>query len=72
MTSIPFFVFTYFTEALIVFSYVKSLYKTKKNPFITFLFIMIIYELLLLIFKILLNNEILNIVAIILLIGLIS
>ncbi len=66
MTSIPFFVFTYFTEALIVFSYVKSLYKTKKNPFITFLFIMIIYELLLLIFKILLNNEILNIVAIIL------
>lgn len=65
MPDLSFLIFTYFVEALIVYSYAKSLYKEKNRTLITFGIILVAYSVLLLIFKFIYSNEIFNIVSII-------
>lgn len=65
MPDLSFLIFTYFVEALIVYSYAKSLYKEKNRTLITFGIILVAYSVLLLIFKFIYSNEIFNIFSII-------
>ncbi len=65
MTSLYFLIFTYFIEALIVFSYVNSIYKDKRKNIISFAIILLIYSILLMIFKFICNNEVVNLLTII-------
>lgn len=65
MADTLFLIFTYFVEALIVYFYSKSLYKAKKSNILSLGIIIGLYGLLYVIFRVLLNNEILNIVFII-------
>ncbi len=65
MPSLYFLIFTYFTEALIVFSYTKAIYEEKKKNIITFGIIFLIYLILLILFKFIYDNEIFNLFAII-------
>ncbi len=65
MPDLSFLIFTYFVEALIVYSYAKSLYKEKNRMLITFGIILMAYSVLLLIFKFIYSNEIFNIFSII-------
>lgn len=64
MPDLSFLIFTYFVEALIVYSYAKSLYKEKNRTLITFGIILVAYSVLLLIFKFIYSNEIFNIFSI--------
>lgn len=66
MQNTLFLIFTYFVQSLIVFLYIKSLYKTRYNSFVSFSIILIMYELLLILVRVLLNNNIINVIAIIL------
>lgn len=65
MPALAFLIFTYFVEALIVYSYAKTLYEEKKHSFVSFAIILLAYWVLLLTSKFLYNNEILNIFSII-------
>ncbi|MCM1284715.1 MAG: GHKL domain-containing protein [Acetobacter sp.] len=65
MPALIFLIFTYFAEALIVYSYAKSVYEEKRNSIITFGVIFLSYVALLVIFKFLFKNEIFNIFSII-------
>ncbi len=58
------FLFIYFIEALIVYSYSKSIYKTKYNNIKTFTVILVAYYLCLFLFRYVTNYEILNIISI--------
>lgn len=57
-------IFIYFIEALIVYSYSKSIYKPKYNNIISFFTILAAYYLCLLLFRYLSNYELLNILSI--------
>ena len=65
MPALPFLMFTYFIEALIVFSYANSIYKGKRKNFISFGIILLIYSVLLIIYRFIYNNEIFNLLTII-------
>ena len=65
MPALIFLIFTYFAEALIVYSYAKSVYEEKRNSTITFSVIFLSYLALLVIYKFLFKNEIFNIFSII-------
>lgn len=65
MSSLPFLIFIYFIEAFIVYSYTKFLYKSKVHNVFTFCIVSFLYLLLLLIFKFIYSNAILNTVLII-------
>lgn len=65
MVDTLFLIFTYFIDALIVYFYNKSLYKAKKSNLLSLCMIIVFYELLFVVFKVLFSNEILNIVLII-------
>ena len=65
MPDLSFLIFTYFIEALIVYSYAKSLYEEKNRALITLGIIFAAYSVLLFIFKFVYNNEIFNIFSII-------
>lgn len=58
------FLFIYFIEALIVYSYSKSIYKPKYNNIKTFIVILVAYYLCLFLFRYVTNYEILNIISI--------
>lgn len=60
----PFFLFIYFVEALIVYSYSKSIYKQKYNNKMSFIIILATYYLCLFLFRYVTNYEILNILSI--------
>lgn len=57
-------VFAYFTEALIVFLYAKTIYEPKKNEFKSFILTLLFYIGLFVIYKFFINNEILNLILI--------
>ena len=65
MPNILFLIFTYFAEALIVYSYGRSIYDLKKNKYFSFGIILLFYALLLLLFQFLIDNEVVNIFSII-------
>lgn len=60
MPSTLFLVFTYLTEALIVFYYAKSIYEYKKDAKISFAATILLYALLLIIYKFIFNIALLN------------
>lgn len=62
--TLPFFLFIYFVESLIVYSYTKSIYKQKYNNKISFTIILAAYYLCLFLFRYVTNYEILNILSI--------
>ncbi len=62
--TLPFFLFIYFIESVIVFSYSKSIFKQKYNNKISFLIILSTYYLCLFIFRYVVNYELLNILSI--------
>ena len=64
MPNILFLIFTYFAEALIVYSYGRSIYDLKKNKYFSFGIILLFYALLLLLFQFLIDNEVVNIFSI--------
>ncbi len=59
MQSIPFLIFMYFSEWLIVYSYAKSVYKRRKNLFM--IITLLLYAGLMLIYKYITNIEFLNV-----------
>jgi len=61
MFDLLFLLFTYFTEALIVFTYVKRIYEPKKSNIKSFLQIIALYFILFIIYRFVINNEIINI-----------
>lgn len=65
MSSLPFLIFIYFIESFIVYSYTKFLYKSKVHNVFTFCIVSFLYLLLLLIFKFIYSNAILNTILII-------
>jgi len=65
MPALPFLMFTYFIEALIVFSYANSIYKGKRKSIISFGIILLIYSILLIVYRFIYNNEIFNLLTII-------
>ena len=65
MTKIVFLFFTFILEALIVYSYAKSIYSVKKNATISFSVAILLYILLCVIYSYVYNNEIFNIFIII-------
>lgn len=65
MINVCFLTFTYIIESLIVYSYAKSLYNTKRNNIFTVGIIMLAYIVLLLIYRFVFQNEIFNIFLII-------
>lgn len=60
MPSILFLVFTYLTEAAIVYFYVKNIYPTKKNHFLSILLCTVLYIASMLVFRYITNNEVIN------------
>ena len=66
MFDLLFLLFTYFTEALIVFTYVKRIYEPKKSNIKSFLQIIALYFILFIIYRFVINNEIINILLIVL------
>lgn len=62
--TLPFFLFIYFIEALIVYSYSKSIYKQKYDNKISFIIILATYYLCLFLFRYVVNHELLNILSI--------
>lgn len=66
MFDLIFLLFTYFTEALIVFTYVKRIYEPKKSNVKSFLLILAIYFILFIIYRFIINNEIINILLVVL------
>lgn len=60
MTSLAFLFFTYFIEALVFFYYCKSIYKPKINSWFSFFITLISYFALMIIFKYVINIEIIN------------
>ena len=58
-------VFTYFTEALIVYLYAKSIYEAKTKNAYSFIFTMFMYSVLFVIYKYIINAEMLNAVLVI-------
>lgn len=64
MTSFIFLIFAYFTEALIVFLYTKNIYRPKKNSLQSFILTILFYTVIFIIYKFLINNEILNLILI--------
>lgn len=65
MINFWFLTFTYIIEALIVYSYAKSLYSTKRNGIFTFGTVMLSYIVLMLIYRFIFQNEIFNIFLIV-------
>lgn len=65
MPALPFLMFTYFIEALIVFSYANSIYKGKRKGIISFGIILLTYSILLIVYRFIYNNEIFNLLTII-------
>lgn len=65
MINFWFLTFTYIIEALIVYSYAKSLYSTKRNGIFTFGIVALSYIVLMLIYRFVFRNEIFNIFLII-------
>ena len=66
MFDLLFLLFTYFTEALIVFTYVKRIYEPKKSSIKSFSLITVLYFILFIIYRYIINNEIVNILLIVL------
>lgn len=60
MSSLPFMIFTYFIETLIFFYYCKTIYETKFKNIVSFGINLIAYAILLVIFRYVINNEIIN------------
>ncbi|WP_294905527.1 sensor histidine kinase [uncultured Eubacterium sp.] len=60
MTNLAFLFFTYFIEALVLFYYCKSIYKPKINSWFSFFIALISYFALMIIFKYVINIEIIN------------
>lgn len=60
MPSLLFLIFTYMTEALIVYTYTQSIYKPRKNKIISFSITLSSYALLLIIYKFIFTNDIAN------------
>lgn len=65
MINIWFLTFMYIIESLIVYSYAKSLYSTKRNNIFTLGIVILAYIVLLLIYRFVFQNEIFNIFLII-------
>lgn len=59
-----FLIFTYFSEALIVYSYANSIYKPKRSSLFSFSVITSFYMILMIVYRYLFNFEILNAVLI--------
>lgn len=66
MPSLLFLIFTYLTEALIVYTYAQSIYKPKRSKLLSFSLITLSYILLLIIYKFSLENDIVNTILILL------
>lgn len=62
--TLSFFLFVYFIEALIVYSYSKSIYKQKYSNVTMFMIILVVYYLCLFLFRYVFNYELLNILSI--------
>lgn len=60
MPSLPFMIFTYFIEALIFFYYCKTIYEAKFKNIVSFGINLIAYAILLVMFRYVINNEIIN------------
>lgn len=64
MPKVPTLLFTYLTEALIVFFYLKHIYSPRKNNRISFIFTLIFYSFLMFIYNFTFSNDLLNIVLV--------
>lgn len=62
MLDLLFLIFTYFTEALIVFLYAKKIYEAKWNYSISFISLVVAYSLLLIIYHFIYNNDTFNLI----------
>lgn len=60
MLNFMFLAFIYFIEAFIAYSYIQSIYSSKKSSLFSFTMTIISYVVLLLIYRFILNNEIFN------------
>lgn len=60
MTNILFLLFTYVTEAFIVYLYIRTIYKAKKNKFLSLSLCIIFYIFVMLIYRYITTNEIVN------------
>lgn len=60
MENTIFLAFTYITEALIVYRYAQSIYKPRKNNIISFCLVLCSYALLIIPYKYVINNDMVN------------
>ncbi len=60
-----FLIFTYFTEALIVYNFAKSIYEVKINKYMTFSIVCIVYFLLMIVYEYIINIDWFNIISVI-------
>lgn len=60
MPNFMFLAFIYFIEAFIAYSYIQSIYSSKKSSLFSFTMTIISYVVLLLIYRFILNNEVFN------------
>lgn len=67
MTSLVFLFFTYFSETLIVYSYINHIYKSKKNNFSSLFITLSLYMALIVIYRYITTNEIIHAVLIVVL-----
>lgn len=65
MTDLLFLVFTYTIEAIVFYFYCKSIYKPKKNNFISFVTTLILYMATMIIYRYVINVEMINALIII-------